>query len=162
MNNNTLFLTDRMLGALTRYLRFMGYDTKSAASIAEGDRREDTLLLNISKNEGRYLLTRDRELAQRSRSEFVLHIKSDDVLCQVEQVFLAGLIDSSGGFGMQRCVVCNSELRPANSDEIKEASYAPCQKKDMDFMWCPLCGKLYWAGTHSVNMQKRLKKVFDK
>jgi uncharacterized protein with PIN domain len=28
------FLADRMLGTLTRYLRFMGYDTMSANSIA--------------------------------------------------------------------------------------------------------------------------------
>ncbi|MDD4126679.1 MAG: Mut7-C RNAse domain-containing protein [Methanomicrobium sp.] len=162
MNDKNLFLTDRMLGALTRYLRFMGYDTKSAVFIAEGGSREDTYLLNLAKKDGRYLLTRDCELAKRGLNEFTLYIKSDDVLCQVKQLFLAGLIDRSPEFGMQRCVVCNSQLRPANSDEIKEASYAPGKKNDLDFMWCPLCRKLYWAGTHSVNMQKRLKKVFDK
>jgi uncharacterized protein with PIN domain len=39
------FITDRMLGTLTRYLRFMGYDTVSANDLYEGNRREDSLLL---------------------------------------------------------------------------------------------------------------------
>ena len=30
------FITDRMLGTLTRYLRFMGYDTTSANGLAGG------------------------------------------------------------------------------------------------------------------------------
>ncbi|CVK34299.1 Mut7-C RNAse domain-containing protein [Methanoculleus bourgensis] len=34
------FLTDRMLGTLTRYLRFMGYDTMSANSLSPGNTRK--------------------------------------------------------------------------------------------------------------------------
>jgi len=59
------FLADRMLGTLCRYLRFMGYDTVSATEMAEGNTREDTILLARARAEGRILLTRDRELARR-------------------------------------------------------------------------------------------------
>jgi len=51
------FLTDRMLGTLTRYLRFMGYDTMSANSLSPGNTREDTLLLDIASKDDRILLT---------------------------------------------------------------------------------------------------------
>ncbi len=56
-----------MLGTLTRYLRFMGYDTMSANSLSPGgSTREDTLLLEIAAGgDDRFLLTRDRELARR-------------------------------------------------------------------------------------------------
>lgn len=124
-----LFLPDRMLGVLTRYLRFMGYDTKSAVSLTAGDSREDTVLLDIAKEEGRYLLTRDRELAERGKNYSAVLLKSDDVLCQVKQLFLAGLIDGSHSLGMQRCVVCNTSLRSASSDEINNTPYAPSEKK---------------------------------
>ncbi|HRR88201.1 MAG TPA: Mut7-C RNAse domain-containing protein, partial [Methanoculleus sp.] len=52
------FLTDRMLGTLTRYLRFMGYDTLSANGLSPGSTREDSLLLEIATCEDRVLLTR--------------------------------------------------------------------------------------------------------
>ena len=44
----TRFITDRMLGTLSRYLRFMGYNTVSANGFAEGNAKEDTLLLNLA------------------------------------------------------------------------------------------------------------------
>jgi len=161
MDYENLFLTDRMLGVLTRYLRFMGYDTKSANSLVPGNPREDTILLEIAKSDGRYLLTRDRELSRRGCNDNALYLESDDVLGQLKQLFKAGLIKNPGSIGMHRCVLCNSPLRAAKPDEVKNASYAPSEKADPDFKWCPLCGKLYWTGTHSVNMGKRLKIVFD-
>jgi len=150
-----------MLGSLTKYLRFMGYDTKSAVSMTLGNSREDTLLLDIAKKESRYLLTRDRELAKRG-GELSFYLESDDVLCQVEALFLAGLIKNPARFGMQRCIVCNTKLRSATPEEIKCTPYAPFGKGKGDFMWCPLCRKIYWSGTHSENMEKRIKKIFEK
>jgi len=42
------FVADRMRPP-TRYLRFMGYDTLSASAFAEGNTREDTLLLSLAE-----------------------------------------------------------------------------------------------------------------
>ncbi len=53
----TRFIVDRMLGTLCRYLRLMGYDAASANVYAEGNRREDTLLLLRAREEHRLLLT---------------------------------------------------------------------------------------------------------
>ena len=156
------FLTDRMLGVLTRYLRFMGYDTKSANSFSPGNRREDTVLLEIAKREGRCLITRDRELARRGSPDFSFYLDSDDVLRQLKLLYNAGIIGSSFSVGMQRCVVCNAKLRSAHPDEIKNASYKPRENKNLDFKWCPVCRKLYWTGTHSANLKKRLNFVFEK
>ena len=47
------FIADRMLGTLTRYLRFMGYDTLSANAFLEGDHREDTRILELARAEDR-------------------------------------------------------------------------------------------------------------
>lgn len=148
-----------MLGSLAKYLRFMGYDTKSADMLISGDRREDSVLLEMAKSEARILLTRDRELFQRGK-EISFHLKSDDVSCQVKELLLAGLISSSFKPGLERCILCNTKLRPAETDEIKSSSYAPQGRDKDEFMWCPLCRRLYWAGTHSENMEKRLRKIF--
>jgi len=111
-----------MLGTLTRYLRFMGYDTMSANSLSPGNTREDTLLLEIATREDRILLTRDRELARRG-VERVVYITSEDIMSQIRQLADSGLIEPE--VRMSRCSLCNTRLRPATRREIRETPYAP-------------------------------------
>jgi len=147
------FLTDRMLGTLCRYLRFMGYDTASANSLDPGNSREDTELLNAGAREGRILLTRDRELARRAGAAGIL-IASEDVLDQVRQLQQLGLID--GEVRMNRCSICNTVLREACECEIRSAEYAPKDWRGVAFLWCEQCKKLYWNGSHGRNLAERL------
>jgi uncharacterized protein with PIN domain len=147
------FIADRMLGTLCRYLRFMGYDTISANSLSQGNSLEDTLLLRIAKDEGRVLLTRDRELAVRAGITGVL-ITPDDIIDQVQQLKNAGLIDAK--LRMTRCSLCNTLLREASGDEISGAEYAPSDKHGLSFFFCPHCKKLYWNGSHGKHLADRI------
>jgi uncharacterized protein with PIN domain len=149
-----LFIVDRMLGTLGRYLRFMGYDTVSATSLREGNTREDTLLLRRAVYEGRILLTRDRELARRG-GEMAVLIEDERVMPQVRQLAILGLIDPE--LRMTRCSLCNEVLRPASGHEIESAVYAPRKKKELTFFWCRNCRKLYWMGSHGRALSRRLK-----
>jgi uncharacterized protein len=150
------FLVDRMLGTLTRYLRFMGYDTLSANSLPDGNSREDTLLLEIAEREGRLLLTRDRELARRG-GDRALYIPPEDIIDQIRLLTDTGLIMPV--IRMNRCSVCNECLRPATAGEIRQTEYAPRDISSIAFFWCPTCRKLYWLGSHSENLTKRLLKL---
>ena len=147
------FVADRMLGTLTRYLRFMGYDTLSANAFMQGNSREDTQLLAIAEEEGRILLTRDRELARRAGDRAVL-IRSEQVMAQVEQMVSLGLIDPE--LVMDRCGLCNRVLRPASREEVASAGYAPLHRGDLAFFWCEECRKLYWMGSHGRNLRDDL------
>ena len=119
---DTRFIADRMLGTLTRYLRFMGYDTISANGFREGNPHEDTLLLELAQNEHRILLTRDHELARRGNDLAVL-ISEGDVLAQVQRLVDLGLIERR--LTMSRCSLCNTVLRESSEGEIQSAGYAP-------------------------------------
>ncbi|HDR72812.1 MAG TPA: hypothetical protein ENN85_02710 [Methanoculleus sp.] len=152
------FLADRMLGTLTRYLRFMGFDVLSANSLRPGSRREDTTLLEIAGRGQRILLTRDRELARRGADRAVL-IESEDVLDQVRQLVRAGLIDPDIRLRMRRCSLCNACLRRASEEEITRTEYAPAERTGLVFYWCPRCRKLYWMGSHGRNLSERLDGV---
>jgi len=152
------FLTDRMLGTLCRYLRFMGYDTVSANSFNPGNNREDTELLSLGERERRILLTRDQELAARAGMAGVL-IRSEDVVDQVHQLTDLGLVDPV--IRMTRCSICNTLLRTASGDEIQAADYAPEEKNGLDFFYCPSCSRLYWNGSHRKNLKKRLSPRSD-
>jgi len=142
-----------MLGTLTRYLRFMGYDTTSANSLAEGKPNEDTILLDMAGQEGRILLTRDAELARRGKERAVL-VVSEDVMEQVQQLIDRGLIERR--LTLSRCSLCNTPLREANTCEIGEADYAPKDWRGLSFFWCGRCRKLYWNGSHGKQLEERI------
>jgi uncharacterized protein with PIN domain len=152
------FLADRMLGTLTRYLRFMGYDTVSANEVPSGNRREDTALLEWARREGRMLLTRDRELARRGGKD-ALWIQSEEVREQVRQLALEGLIRAE--LRMNRCSLCNQPLQPARVEEIRAAEYAPRDREGLDFYWCSRCRKLYWMGSHGADLSRRLEELLS-
>jgi hypothetical protein len=149
------FVTDRMLGTLTRYLRFMGYDTVSANGFAPGNAREDTFLLELAAREGRILLTRDAELARRGKERAVF-VRSEDVMEQVDQLAGAGLVQRR--LLMSRCSLCNTPLRPAEPGEIAGAAYAPQDRNGFDFFWCDRCRKLYWNGSHGRRLKERMQR----
>ncbi len=147
------FITDRMLGTLTRYLRFMGYDTTSANGLEEGNVREDTLLLDLSLKEHRILLTRDAELARRGKEHAVL-VRSENVIEQVQQLVDLGLIKRR--VTMSRCSLCNTPVREAYQCEIAGADYAPKDWRGLSFYWCESCRKLYWNGSHGRMLEERI------
>jgi|SRR5208337_1298425 len=149
----TRFIADRMLGTLTRYLRFMGYDTTSANGLAEGNRKEDTLLLCMTVQEHRILLTRDAELARRGR-EYAVLIVPDEVMDQVQQLIDLGLVERR--LAMSRCSICNTLLREAGEEEIASADYTPRDREGFVFCWCEHCHKLYWNGSHGRNIGERI------
>ncbi len=147
------FIADRMHGTLTRYLRFMGYDTTSANGLAEGNAKEDTLLLELGLQEKRILLTRDAELARRGRDRAVL-VRSEDVIEQVQQLIELGLIKRR--VMMSRCSLCNTPVREAFECEIAGADYAPKDWRGLSFHWCEQCKKLYWNGSHGRMLEDRI------
>jgi uncharacterized protein len=150
---DTRFVADRMLGTLTRYLRFMGYDTISANGFSPGDAHEDSRLLELSKNEHRILLTRDHELARRGNDRAVL-VTEGEVLVQVQQLVDLGLIERR--LTMSRCSLCNTVLREAREEEIRSAGYAPRDRNGFVFHWCGKCRKLYWNGSHGQHLFERI------
>jgi uncharacterized protein with PIN domain len=150
------FVVDRMLGTLTRYLRLMGYDSKSATELAEGNPKEDSLLLELAFNEKRLLLTKDAELARRGQEQAIL-IGPDDVIAQLRQLIDSGIIKNR--LTMSRCSICNTELREANTCEIENADYAPKDWRNLSFFWCETCKKLYWNGSHGKQLEKRMGEV---
>lgn len=149
------FITDRMLGTLTRYLRFMGYDTTSAHGLAGGDPREDTRLLSIAREQNRLLLTKDTELARRGGTSALL-IRSDDVMEQVQQLIDEHLVVRR--LTMSRCSLCNTKLREASICEIEKTDYAPKDWRNLTFFWCRHCQRLYWNGSHGKQLEKRVKR----
>jgi len=152
----TKFLADRMLGTLTRYLRFMGYDTTSANGMVPGNRKEDTVLLDLALQENRILLTGDAELARRGK-ERAVYIRSGDIAVQIQALVDRGLVEPR--LDLSRCSICNTVLRTATQEEIERSQYAPQDQEGLVFTWCNHCRKLYWNGSHGERIADLLERL---
>ncbi len=133
------FLADNMLGRLTRFMRIMGYDT-TYPNLDE----DDIFLINLSREEERILLTRDKLLSIRHKNSYL--ITSDRINEQIIQIVESFPPDRNKLF--TRCTLCNGIL--------VEGKY-PCREeyhkaKIKNIKHCLSCGKCYWRGTHSENV----------
>jgi uncharacterized protein len=143
------WLADEMLGRLARYLRFVGCDTAYLQGLADDE------LLERARREGRVLLTRDRELASRSRD--ALLIESPRVADQWRAVRRAWPeVPTVPSF--DRCSVCNGPLSRAEPPRGGEARGLPPSVRDGSaaLFSCESCGHLYWEGSHTRTIRERI------
>ena len=145
------FLCDRMLGTLAKWLRIYGFDTFYAT-----DEMDDNELINISKNEDRILISRDRNLIQISRRENLktMEIKTTDINEQINSILKEIKIDKSNI--LSRCILCNSEISEIKKDKIKKKVPKRVFESNEKFWFCSKCNKIYWKGTHYENMIKKI------
>jgi uncharacterized protein len=150
MTKNTRFVSDAMLGKLTKWLRVMGFDVSYDA------KSTDAQLLRCAEADDRILLTRDRRLMACRGSVQRLYIESDYYHQQVGQVVQTfDLAQNIQAF--TRCIRCNAPLntiaKPAVVTKVPAYVYAT----QMTFKHCPLCDQVFWGGTHRDNMSRQLQ-----
>jgi uncharacterized protein len=146
--NRPKFAVDEMLGTLARWLRIMGYD-----ATYENDRDDDEII-DAAMLQGRIVLTRDRELAERM-GEMGLFIHSDQLEEQLRQVWQAFSLKPDQD--MARCTVCNGELEPMDAQRAKDKVPEGVFLMNREFFQCRSCAKVFWRGTHWLNIKKRLE-----
>ncbi|NTU99868.1 MAG: hypothetical protein HGA55_01925, partial [Methanoregulaceae archaeon] len=87
--------------------------------------------------------------------EQAILVTGQTVFDQLRDLLDRGLIGTE--LHLDRCSLCNEPLRPAREKEIRDAPYAPKARKGLKFSWCRRCRKLYWLGSHSQSLEKRIK-----
>ncbi|MEM4566519.1 MAG: Mut7-C RNAse domain-containing protein [Archaeoglobaceae archaeon] len=154
------FICDRMLGKLAVWLRISGYDTLYVGDFKIED--EDEFLLR--NHTDRVLLTKDRTLFLKSRKagRRAFLINSNDVADQMRELKDIGVRFQ---IVMDRCSVCNELLRKPSIEEalavIREQKLGEDLFEKYELWYCEKCKKLYWMGSHWVNMVRFLKKLED-
>lgn len=145
------FACDSMLKGLTRWLRAGGYDAWWAYGI------EDDVLIELTRKEGRVLLTSDSGLMRRppvaGRAVPALYIPRQlSVGKQVEYVFNRFRLKRRA----PRCMKCGGVLawipKAAVRREAPPRTYCWLD----DFYRCLRCGQLFWKGTHWMNISGKL------
>lgn len=147
------FLADVMLGSLAKWLRILGFDTVYDNRI--GDRE----IIQRCLEERRIALTRDAELTQRRILQQAILIQSSSLDNQLQQVLQeCGLgLDRSTLF--TRCLQCNNPLEAVEKFAIREEVPPYVFRTQERFKRCPLCGKIFWGGTHRRHIMRRLDRI---
>jgi len=149
------FITDGMLGKLTRWLRMLGHDVEYSRST------DDKRLIEMAKSDGRILLTRDFKLYQQAMMQRV-----DAVLVEAS-TGAEKLADLAEQFNFEleidvtvsRCPKCNTKIKPVSKDMIIDRVPKTTFSYYNEFWECPECGQIYWRGAHWKRIEKTLKEA---
>ena len=141
------FVLDCHLGRLARYMRQFGFDT-----LYQND-FDDSALADISAEQKRILLTRDRNLLKRKIISHGYFVRATRPMAQFHEVMRRyDLYDQVEAFG--RCTRCNGKVLAVNKADII-ALLEPGTRQYYDHFWqCSSCGRVYWEGSHYQHMQQ--------
>ncbi|MFI2812743.1 Mut7-C RNAse domain-containing protein [Microbulbifer sp. JSM ZJ756] len=146
------FVLDCHLGRLARYLRLLGFD-----SLFEGN-YHDRQLLEISLEQDRTLLTRDRDLLKRKALRRGYYVRATRPRRQLHEVAghfrLASMLRP-----FTRCMVCNGLLSPVARQAIEEYLQPRTRRYYGDFLQCGDCRRIYWKGSHFQRLQRLVGEI---
>jgi uncharacterized protein with PIN domain len=142
------FIADSMLGSLARWLRMLGYDTAYEKDI------DDDAIVKRASQEGRHIVTRDRELAKQPGA---VMIESDTLEEQLKCV--ADRFELSFDEGSIRCSACNGALSDLPKEDAGGAVPEGALESNDVFWKCEACGKVYWKGSHWHGIMERFRRL---
>ena len=146
------FVLDTHLGRLAAYLRMLGFN-----ALYSNDYNDSTLT-EISVDEKRILLTRDKKLLMRKQITHGYYVREKQPQRQLlEIVSRFDLAKSLKPF--TRCLHCNDIIQPV-SKEVIAHHLMPLTKAHYNEFWqCEHCQKIYWKGSHYQRMQQFINQL---
>ena len=146
------FVLDVHLGRLAAYLRMLGFDT------VYGNCSGDSELAQVSSEQHRILLTRDRGLLKRNavtHGYLVRQTGSRRQLAEILERF--DLARSVRPF--TRCMACNGVLAQVPREQLLPLLPPRTAASFVDFHQCPQCGRAYWKGSHYRRMRRLVSEL---
>ena len=146
------FVVDVNLGRLARLLRVLGLDVWWSSDA------DDPTLADVSQNEQRILLTRDRGLLKRRAITHGLFVHSQHPEQQTLEVLRR--LDLSGQLApFTRCLLCNGKLAAVPKDEVIDLLEPLTRRHYEEFSRCSGCGRIYWAGSHHARLVSLVERL---
>ena len=146
------FVADAHLGGLARLLRMAGYD-----SLYDNGYHDDEIE-RIAREQGRVLLSRDRELLKRRSVEFGCYLHAIDPPGQLRELF-ARLRLAAGMRPFSLCLHCSLPLHPVDRDAVLARLPPRVAASPQEFTTCAGCHRVYWEGSHHERMRRMLAAV---
>jgi len=144
---NPKFVLDVHLGKLAAYLRMLGFDTDYQPS------RADAALVQISAEQHRILLTRDRGLLKYAAVTHGYWVRETNSRHQIAEVMHRfDLTRAIRPF--TRCMACNGVLERMSKEQAEHLVPDHALELYDEFQHCGQCGRFYWKGSHYDRMRR--------
>jgi uncharacterized protein with PIN domain len=148
------FVVDVNLGRLARLLRVLGFDVWSSSDA------DDQTLTDISLDEQRILLTRDRGLLKRRAITHGLFVHSEQPEEQTLEVIRR--LDLGQRLApLTRCLRCSGTLATVTKDEVIDRLEPLTRRYYDEFSRCTECGRVYWPGSHYARLISLVERLRD-
>jgi uncharacterized protein len=148
------FVLDGHLGRLASRLRMLGLD-----SLYRND-YDDRELVEVSVDEDRVLLTRDRRLLMHKKITSGQLIWSLEPEEQFREVIVRYVL-KKWIKPFKRCIRCNTPLETVRKEAVLEHLQPLTRLYFEDFHICPACRQIYWKGSHFDRMQKIIGEIWN-
>jgi uncharacterized protein with PIN domain len=140
------FVADAHLGKLARYLRLLGFDCLFYNDA--GDRK----LVTISVEQGRVLLTRDRDLLMHHVITHGCFVHATETREQLKVIVQRLQLENEYA-PFTRCMECNGRLKAVDKSCIEDQLPQRVSDNYNEFWCCDGCEKLFWKGSHYREMR---------
>ncbi|NIQ38250.1 MAG: hypothetical protein GTN81_06645 [Proteobacteria bacterium] len=147
------FIVDNTLGKLAKCLRAIGFDTIVFRS------QDLHRLIQISQEENRIILTRNRRLEPKLFLGNIVIVKEDKPDLQIGTVLRSLKLHVDSEKLLSRCLMCNEELILIPRGEAEGTVPEFVFHAHTLFHRCPSCQRIYWEGTHPKNMKKKIEQI---
>ena len=148
------FILDVNLGKLAKRLRLCGFDAKYSNDCI------DRHIADISLQEKRIVLTRDRRLLHIKTITHGCWVRSTDPDTQLKEVLKR--FDLNHRIRpFHRCIDCNGVIQTTSKAAVMDQLEPLTKKYYEEFCRCMACGKVYWKGSHYEHMVSHLTQLLS-
>jgi uncharacterized protein with PIN domain len=150
-NEELKFIADENVFKLGRWLRILGYDVVYYSPSSDAE------LAGRALKEKRIILTRDNDFLEMEAVERCLLLESTNPVEQLKQVIDVFNLTPKEYKIFSRCMKCNTPIEPIEKAAVASKVPPYVYKKQEAFYCCPNCQSIYWPGSHTKNVKKKLK-----
>ncbi len=146
----TRFVADVHLRPLALLLRMMGFDTLYDSGFADDE------IECIAAEQGRIVLTRDRDLLKRRGITHGCYLHALRAQQQLQELFeRLDLARSALPFTL--CPRCNAPLRAVAKSEVEDRLPPDVGELHEHFSACDACGRVFWEGAHWQRLRAQFR-----
>jgi hypothetical protein len=148
------FIADINLGDIVKYMRVLGFDLYCDSLLSTRE------IIEISKRENRVILTKSRKLLKFKDVTHGIFIRLDTTTEQIRRIIdYLDIKDNIKPFS--RCLRCNTLLNIVQKEKILDRIPPKTKEFCDEYVQCRSCDKIYWKGTHFINMKKVVRQILD-
>jgi hypothetical protein len=146
------FIADINLGNVVKYMRVLGFDLYYDSLLSTRE------IIEISKRENRVILTKSRKLLKFKDVTHGIFIRPGTTTDQIRRIIdYLDIKDNIKPFS--RCLRCNTLLKSVLKEKILDRIPPKTKEFCDEYVQCQSCDKIYWKGTHFINMKKVVRQI---